>query len=113
MRQTMTYDDLSQLAVTFRDTGGVSEENRSLGFRPAFLDRDSGRFLMARNAEGAPAAVHQFDGLPDDWVVRRDQTGRPLAVKTSVVAGFVRGGCFYTREQAAQLVQWELDKRAS
>ncbi len=113
MRQMMTYDDLTESSASFRDTGGVSEENRGLGFRPAFLDRDSGRFLMARNAEGAPAVVHQFDGLPDDWVARRDPAGRPVAVKASVVAGFVRAGCFYTREQAAQLVQWELDKRAS
>ncbi|MEK7323082.1 MAG: hypothetical protein AABZ84_08390 [Pseudomonadota bacterium] len=112
MRQMMTYDDLSEVSASFRDTGGVSEENRSLGFRPAFFNRDNGRFLMACNAEGTPAAVHQFDGLPDDWVAGRDQSGRPVAVKASVVAGFVRGGCFYTREQAAQLVQWELDKLA-
>lgn len=113
MRQMMTQDDLSRLAVSYQGSGGVGAENQEFGFRPAFLDRDSGQFLLARDASGTPAAVHRFDGLPDEWVLRRDQAGRPMAVKPSVVPGFVRDGFFFTREQAAQLVQWELDKRAN
>jgi len=30
-----------------------------------------------------------------------------------LVVGFERQGYFFTREQAAQLIQWELDKLAS
>ncbi len=113
MRQTMTQDDLSRMALAYQGTGAVSAENRGFGFRPGFFDRDSGRFLLARDADGLPASVHRFDGLPDEWVVDRDGAGSPLAVKPSVVPGFIRDGAFFTREQAAQLVQWELDKLAS
>jgi hypothetical protein len=34
----------------------------------------------------------------------KDGNGRITAVKSSVIAGFVRGGRFYTREEAAQEV---------
>jgi hypothetical protein len=45
--------------------------------------------------------MHLLDGLPDEWVVERDAAGRVRAIKDSVIAGFVRDGRFYTREQAA------------
>jgi hypothetical protein len=32
--------------------------------------------------------------------IERDSSGRTTAVKPTVVVGFVRDGCFYTREQA-------------
>jgi hypothetical protein len=34
-------------------------------------------------------------------VVQRDAAGRVSAIKDTVIAGFVRNGLFYTREQAA------------
>jgi hypothetical protein len=86
----------------FRGTGGVSHSNCSAGFLPAFCDLDTGRAERSRFAGGAPAPVHLLCGLPEDWVVARDAAGAVTAVKASVVAGFVRDGCFYTREQAAQ-----------
>jgi hypothetical protein len=45
-----------------------------------------------------------LDGLPTEWVVKRDPAGRVTAVKGSVVAGFLLGGRFYTREEAARVV---------
>ena len=45
--------------------------------------------------------MHLLDGLPDEWVVNRDTGGRPSAVRPSVIAGFVRNGLFYTREEVA------------
>ena len=112
MRQRLTSEDVAQQSAAYRGTGGVSEENRAYGFLPAFLDRESGRIHLSCDARGIPAAVHQFDGLPVEWVVARDQNGKPCAVKASVEAGFVREGYFFTREQAAQLIEWELDKIA-
>jgi hypothetical protein len=35
-------------------------------------------------------------------VVKRDRAGNTLGVKASVIAGFVRDGRFYTREEAAR-----------
>jgi hypothetical protein len=113
MKQMLTSEDVALQSMAYRGTGGVSAENRSFGFLPAFLDRESGRFYLSCDSRGVPAAIHQFDGLPSEWVVARDIEGKPSAVKASVVAGFVREGYFFTREQAAQLIQWELDKLAS
>ena len=113
MKPMFTSDELVQQSMAYRGTGGVSAENRDFGFRPAFFDRDSGRIHISCDADGKPAPFHLFDGLPLECIVERDREGRPCAVKASVVVGFVREGYFFTREQAAQLIQWELDKLVS
>ncbi len=101
MNNLLTTETLRRQNLAFVGTGGVSEENQSGGFRPAFHDTASGHTALARFTDGRPAPMHLLDGLPDEWVVRRDSTGRVSAIKDTVIAGFVRNGCFYTREQAA------------
>jgi hypothetical protein len=88
-----------------RGTGGVSAENRQLGFRPAFRDTATGQTYPSTFADGAPAPSHVLDGLPDRVVVARDRYGRISRVIGSIVAGFVREGIFYTRPEAAALVR--------
>jgi hypothetical protein len=88
----------------YRGTGGVSEESRGFGFRPAFLDRDTLIVYPSRFADGRPGPFHALDGLPDDVVVARNAGGRVAAVKASVEAGFLRADRFYSREQAARAV---------
>ncbi|UYG06965.1 sigma-54-dependent Fis family transcriptional regulator [Halomonas sp. M4R1S46] len=85
----------------FRGSGGVSVGNRSQGFRPAFYDMDTGIVYPSRFASGLEAPMHLLDGLPDDLVVSRLANGRVEAVKPGIVAGFVRHGQFFTRQQAA------------
>lgn len=85
----------------FKGTKGVSQENRSSGFRPAFSDTHTGTVYLSRFADGRPAPMHLLDGLPGCLVVERSASGRVTAVKKSVCAGFVKDGKFYTREQAA------------
>ena len=85
----------------FMNTGGRSQENRSEGFRPAFSDTSTGAVYLSCFADGRPAPMHMLDGLPQEVVVSRNECGRVTEVKESVIAGFVRGGLFYTREQAA------------
>lgn len=85
----------------FAGTGGVSCANRKWGFVPGFMDRETGCMYLSRTADGTPAPIHLLDGLPPNLVVQRTATGRVCAVKGSVVAGFIRGGRFYTREQLA------------
>jgi hypothetical protein len=92
---------LERETLAFQGTGGVSAESRGLGFRPAFLDRASGILYLARFADGRPAPMHVLDGLPPHLVTCRGETGRVLAVRDSVVAGFQRDGRFYSREEAA------------
>ncbi|NMG77121.1 hypothetical protein [Aromatoleum diolicum] len=88
----------------FRDTGGRSEENRSSGFRPAFMDIATCMVYESRFADGRLAPFHLLDGLPDTVVLTRDAGGRVARIKESVVSGFVLSGRFYTREEAARAV---------
>lgn len=113
MKQMLTSDDVIHESLAYRGTGGVSAENSAYGFHPAFLDRDTGLIHICRNGAGDAATSHRFDCLPEECILARDPQGRPYAVKPALVAGFEREGYFFTREQAAQLIQWELDKLAS
>ena len=101
MAQTLSLHTLAADNRFFTGTGGVSQENRHCGFVPGFIDQDTGVVYPSCWADGRPAPVHALDGLPDHLILARDPDGRVMAVKASVVAGFVRCGCFYTREQAA------------
>ena len=97
----LTARTLRRQNQVFRGTGGVSAENRTLGFVPAFLDTQTGAVYRACFADGRPAPMHLLDGLPPAVVASRDPTGRVTALKSSVQAGFLRAERFYTREQAA------------
>jgi len=101
MNNLLTTETLTRQNRAFAGTGGVSEQNRCGGFRPAFHDLASGRTALARFADGRPAPMHLLDGLPKEWLVQRDTAGRVKAIKATIIAGFVREGLFYTREEAA------------
>lgn len=104
MEHAMTTEALKTENQIFWGTGGRSEENRSVGFRPAFMDTQSNRVYPSRFADGRPAPFHLLDGLPDEVVMARDVSGRVAAIKSSVVSGFLRMGRFFTREEAAAAV---------
>jgi hypothetical protein len=103
MAPPLTRNRIRRENLAFAGTGGVSPENRCRRFTPAFRDEDTGRVELSRYANGSLAPMHLIDGLPREWVCARDAVGRPAALKATVVAGFVRDGLFYTREQAANL----------
>ena len=98
---TMSKRYLELELAANRGTGGVSQENRHLGFVPAFMDTRTGTVYGSSFADGRPAPFHLLDGLPDEVVVARDRHGRPSHVVGTVIAGFSLNGRFYTREQAA------------
>ena len=100
MSTLLTRHVLRRQNEELRGTGGVSAGNRALGFVPAFLDSDTGRIYRSCFRDGRPAPCHLLEGLPGDICIERDSSGRTTAVKSTVVVGFVRDGCFYTREQA-------------
>lgn len=95
---------LAQQNRIYRDTGGVSDGCRDGGFRPAFLDRSTGITWLSRFADGRIAPLHVLDGLPDELVAEWDGNGHIKTAKDCVIAGFLRDGLFYTREQAARVV---------
>ena len=101
MNKLLTEDTLRQQNLALAGTGGISEENRTSGFRPAFRDPTTGRTELSRFADGRPAPMHLLDGLPDTWVAGRDAFGHVTAIRQTIVAGFIHCGLFYTREQAA------------
>jgi hypothetical protein len=87
--------------LAYAGTGGVSPVSRQRRFEPAFCDESTGQVELARYGNGAIAPMHLLDGLPSHWVLERDGAGRPCALRPTIVAGFVRDGRFFTREQAA------------
>jgi hypothetical protein len=82
----------------------VSEGTRARGFRPAFIDTETETVYLSRFADGRPAPCHLLDGLPDDIVLARNDLGRVVVLKPTIVSGFVLEDRFYTREEAARAV---------
>jgi len=91
--------------VAYDGTGGVSQNNRQTGFRPAYRNIRTGQTVDSRFADGSQAPIHVLDGLPDDWVVARDEDGRVRRVLATIVSGFMFRGRFYTREAAARAMR--------
>lgn len=104
MGQAFNTETLRLENQCFQGTGGVSQGNRGTGFRPAFRDAQTAVVYLSRFSDGQPAPFHLLDGLPDEVVLSRSESGRVSAVKNSLISGFVLDGCFYTREQAARKV---------
>lgn len=102
MKRLVTEETLRQENAAHVGTGGRSQENAGLGFKPAFLDFATQTLHPSRFADGRPAPVHVLDGLPDDVIVDRLPSGRVTAVKATIIPGFERNGFFYTRRAAAR-----------
>ena len=107
MDRAMSVQQLQRENDEHAGTACVSARNRHLGFRPAFLDAATMQIHESRFADGRSAPFHLLDGLPDEVVVDRAPSGRVLRAKATLVSGFVRDGCFYTRGAAARAVhEW-------
>ncbi|MCP5137852.1 MAG: hypothetical protein H6981_13755 [Gammaproteobacteria bacterium] len=104
MDTVTSNDSLKQQNRRFANTGGISQRNRGQGFLPAFRDEQSGAVYLSRTRDGNVAPVHMIEGLPDHLVMSRDRCGRAIRLVASVIAGFVRGDRFYTRQEAADAV---------
>ena len=107
----MKIEDRKFIELSLRDenrqyhgTGGVSAGNRDVGFIPAFLDTVTGNAYPSRFANGRPAPVHLFDGLPEALVKKSLVTGKAYALKERLISGFIRDRRFYTRAEAANVV---------
>jgi len=96
-------DKLEKENLEFTGTGGVSKENQSLGFSPAFCDTETGKIYLSCHKDGTQAAIHMLDGLPEKLIIARDLHNNIVSVKSSVIPGFVKDDEFYTRKQAAVL----------
>jgi hypothetical protein len=99
-QHAMTRGTLLLQNVVHLGTAARSQGNRSRGFRPAFIDHETGAVYDSCFADGRPAPVHLLDGLPDVVVIERAVGGRIRSVKPSIEAGFTRDGWFYSRDEA-------------
>jgi hypothetical protein len=104
MGDAVTLQTLRSENLLFAATGGISQNNRSRDLQPGFYDSASGQMAVSCFADGMPAPIHLLDGVPREWVTERNEAGRVLSVKGAVVSGFIRDGRFFTRAEAAALV---------
>jgi len=74
-----------------------------LGFKPAFLHRETGQIEIARMSNGQPAPVHIISWLPAEWATSFNEDGTVKSISPQIIAGFVCNNDFYTREQLAEL----------
>ncbi|MGH8502790.1 MAG: hypothetical protein ACREVE_10055 [Gammaproteobacteria bacterium] len=72
-------------------------------FLPAYQDAHTGETHLPLGADGVVSSIHTLYGLPDAWVLARDEEGQPVMLKTHIVAGFMRSGRFYTPEELARI----------
>ena len=96
----MNRQQLQSQNLRFADTNGVSANNQSKGFIPAFQDDETGRVELARFGDGRVATMHLILGLPEEWASEFDDAGQISCLKPEIVAGFYKDGVFYTREEA-------------
>lgn len=100
MKPNLAKQRLIEENARFVGTAGVSAGNSDQGFRPAFCDMQTHRIYESRFADGRAAPFHMIDGLPAEVVEGRDAGGHVTRIKAALVSGFVRMGCFFTREEA-------------
>jgi hypothetical protein len=100
-RQSIGNKSIALENLQYAGTAGISKNNRSRGFVPAFLDTDSGQVYRSRFPDGRPAPVHMLSGLPDKLFNSHGASSEQYAVKDSLISGFVLEEIFYTREAAA------------
>lgn len=98
----MDKSTLREENLAYLGTGGRSQENSGLGFRPAFFDFATQKIYPSRFADGRPAPFHLLDGLPDEVIADRAPSGRVTQTRPTLISGFERNGFFYTRTAAAR-----------
>ena len=104
MTNALSHAVLERENNRYLGSGARSQENHSHGFRPAFMDAETGVVYVSCFSDGRPAPFHLLDGLPDEVVLTRNPSGRVESVKPSVVSGFVLERRFFTRDEAASWV---------
>lgn len=102
MKREMSKDVLKRENLAHTGSGGRSQENRCLGFGPAFLDFATMTIYPSCFRDGRAAPFHLLDGLPDEAVELRSPCGMVLKAKATLISGFERNGFFYTRTAAAR-----------
>ena len=99
-----TFSPLEKENIEYQHTGGISQNNAQYAFVPAFQDECDQRIELSRFSDGRVAPFHMLDGLPEEWIVKRDRAGRAVEIRNTIVSGFVRHGRFFSRQEAADYI---------
>ncbi|MGF1642770.1 MAG: hypothetical protein ACFCUJ_03945 [Thiotrichales bacterium] len=102
----ITSADFLQQHKLHQQMPGGSVGDLCFGFMPAFKDFRTGETHLSVYPDGSYAMVHMLEGLPMEWVSEWDDQGRILALKETIVAGFMRDHRFYTLDD---LYEFEAD----
>ena len=73
------------------------------GMQPAFQHTRTGESHLAQSEPGVPSSMYGFTGLPDEWIVERDDAGNPTALHPDVIAGYWRDARFIALSQLQKL----------
>jgi len=93
---SMSQSQVEQQQGMYDRMGGAVFHDASFGFMPAFLDLKTRETHLSAYKDGEPAVIHILDGLPGHWISEWGTDGRAVALKSSVIAGFMRNCRFYT-----------------
>ncbi|HIG39717.1 MAG: hypothetical protein ABGY96_17870 [bacterium] len=99
----MDHETLKSESLKYAGTPGVSMHCDARRFKPAFLDKSTGRIEISRLNNGRPAPVHIINWLPAEWAISFFRDGSVKSLKRSVISGFVCDTVFYTRDQVLEL----------
>ena len=100
MEQLLTARQLRRITFSSEQVAQI----RVSGFLPAFYDKATMSAEVSRFTSGAPAPIHLLDSVPDAWVARRCANGKIVALKETVIAGYMYNGFFFTPEEVALAV---------
>jgi hypothetical protein len=105
MAQTLTPDSLKRTSHAFmrERVRRTSEENQALGFTPGFRDEETGAVYISCWSDGTPGSLSTLStACPIISILARGPSvAESPPSRPASIAGFVRWGLFYTREQAA------------
>lgn len=73
------------------------------GMQPAFLNPRTGEAHLSQNEDGLPSQDYGFSGLPDEWIVERDESGKPTALHPDIIAGYWRDARFVALSQLSRM----------
>lgn len=86
----------------YANTGGISQNNASMRFIPAFKNSLTGEVALSRYANGTTAPFHLMEGLPETWLIKK---AKCTDLKAYIISGFVRFGKFFDRQEAADFLE--------
>ena len=86
MKRVLNETVLRKQNVAFAGSGGRSEENRNLGFRPAFLDFATQTLYLSRFANGRPPRQVRERQIGEDGVLNALDAGFRRDAPPGIVA---------------------------